>query len=100
MPALAQTSSVSPPGARNPDCANPLCALRKWMSEEGLWLSRKQRRRFHQPQVRRDHFGELFQIDGSEHDWFEDRGPSCTLIVFIDGLRFVPSESVLADFLV
>jgi hypothetical protein len=44
--------------------------LRKWMSEEGLWLSRKQRRQFHQPRVRRDHFGELVQIDGSEHRWF------------------------------
>lgn len=79
--------------------------LRKWMSEEGLWLSRKQRRRFHQPRVRREHFGELVQIDGSEHRWFEDRGPRCTLIVFIDdatsrlvALRFVPSESAFAYF--
>ncbi len=79
--------------------------LRKWMSEEGLWLSRKQRRQFHQPRIRRDHFGELVQIDGSEHHWFEDRGPRCTLIVFIDdatgclvGLRFVPSESAFAYF--
>ena len=79
--------------------------LRKWMSEEGLWLSRKQRRQFHQPRLRRDHFGELVQIDGSEHRWFEDRGPRCTLIVFIDdatgrlvGLRFVPSESAFAYF--
>ncbi len=79
--------------------------LSKWMSEEGLWLSRKQRRHFHQPRVRRDHFGELVQIDGSEHHWFEDRGPRCTLIVFIDdaasrlvGLRFVLSESAFAYF--
>lgn len=79
--------------------------LRKWMSEEGLWLSRKQRRQFHQPRVRREHFGELVQIDGSEHRWFEDRGPRCTLIVFIDdatgrlvALRFVPSESAFAYF--
>ena len=79
--------------------------LRKWMSEEGLWLSRKQRRQFHQPRVRRDHFGELVQIDGSEHRWFEDRGPRCTLIVFIDdatsrlvALRLVPSESAFAYF--
>jgi hypothetical protein len=47
----------------------------------------------------------LVQIDGSEHRWFEDRGPRCTLIVFIDdatsrlvALRFVPSESALAYF--
>lgn len=54
------------------------------MSEEGLWLSRKQRRQFHQPRIRREHFGELVQINGSEHRWFEDRGPRYTLIVFID----------------
>ena len=39
--------------------------LRKWMCEDGLWLSRKQRRQLHQPRLRRDHFGELVQIDGS-----------------------------------
>ena len=49
--------------------------------------------------VRRPRFGELFQIDGSPHDWFEGRGPRCTLIVFIDdatgrltALRFAPTE--------
>src|SRR5277367_285185 len=74
--------------------------LRKWMIEEGLWLSRKQRRSFHQPRLRRESYGELIQIDGSEHRWFEDRGAPCTLLVFIDDatsrlmrLRFVPSES-------
>jgi hypothetical protein len=33
---------------------------------------------------RRPRFGELIQIDGSAHAWFEDRGPRCTLILFID----------------
>jgi hypothetical protein len=46
---------------------------RKWMIEAGLWLSRKQRRRFHQPCLRREPLAELVQIDGSEHRWFEDR---------------------------
>ena len=41
--------------------------LRKWMIDAGLWLSRKQRRRFHQPRLRRNSLGELIQIDGSEH---------------------------------
>jgi transposase len=36
--------------------------LRKWMVESGLWLSRKQRRNFHQPRLRREHYGELIQI--------------------------------------
>ena len=70
------------------------------MVADGLWLSRKQRRTFHQPRLRRESYGELVQIDGSEHRWFEHRGEPCTLLVFIDDatsrlmqLRFVPSES-------
>lgn len=79
--------------------------LRGWMVAEGLWLSRKQRRRFHQLRLRRECLGELVQIDGSEHRWFEDRADPCTLLVFIDDasgrlmqLRFVPSESAFAYF--
>ena len=48
--------------------------LRTWMIEDGLWLSRKQRKSFHQPRLRREFYGELIQIDGSDHRWFEDRG--------------------------
>jgi hypothetical protein len=47
----------------------------------------------------------LIQIDGCEHRWFEDRGPPCTLLVFVDdatsrlmALGFVPSESTFAYF--
>lgn len=79
--------------------------LRKWMQDAGIWLSRKQRRRFHQPRLRRECLGELIQIDGSDHRWFEDRGPACTLLVFIDDatstlmqLRFVTSESTFSYF--
>jgi len=79
--------------------------LRKWMAEDGIWLSRKQRRQFHQPRLRRECIGELIQIDGSDHRWFEDRGPPCTLLVFIDDatstlmeLRFVKSESTFSYF--
>ncbi len=75
--------------------------LRCWMIEDGLWVTRKQRdRRVHQPRYRRDCFGELVQIDGSEHHWFEDRDPKCTVLVYIDDatsrlshLRFAKSES-------
>ena len=70
-----------------------------------MWLSRKQRRTFHQPRLRRECFGELIQIDGSEHRWFEDRGDPCTLLVFIDDatstlmeMRFVTSESTFSYF--
>ena len=79
--------------------------LRQWMAEAGLWLSRKQRRTFHQPRLRREAYGELVQIDGSEHRWFEDRGDPCSLLVFIDDatgklmqLRFVRSESAFSYF--
>jgi IS30 family transposase len=58
--------------------------LRKWMVEDGLWLSRKQRRSFHQRRLRRESYGELIQIDGSDHRWFEERGAACSLLVFID----------------
>ena len=55
--------------------------LRKWMVETGLWQSRRQRRTFHQPRLRRESYGELVQIDGSQHRWFEGRGEACTLLV-------------------
>src|SRR5215213_3607666 len=75
--------------------------LRKGMVAEGLWADRKTRARpVHQPRGRRDCLGELVQIDGSRHWWFEDRGPPCTLLVFIDDatsrlmhLQFVLSET-------
>ena len=79
--------------------------VRNWMVDAGLWLSRKQRRTFHQPRLRREAYGELVQIDGSEHRWFEDRGPACSLLVFVDDatgrlmqLRFVRSESAFTYF--
>jgi hypothetical protein len=79
--------------------------LRGWMIDAGLWLSHRQRRRFHQPRRRREALGELVQIDGSEHRWFEDRADPCTLLVFVDDatgrlmqLRFVPSESAFTYF--
>jgi hypothetical protein len=67
----------------------------------GLWRPKTRRaRRVFQLRQRRPRFGELIQIDGSPHDWFEGRAPRCTLIVFIDdatgqltALRFAPVES-------
>ena len=46
-------------------------SLRQWMRATGLWHSRAQRRRIHQPRLCRQAFGELIQIDGSDHRWFE-----------------------------
>src|SRR5450755_4522267 len=67
----------------------------------GLWRPKTRRaKRVFQLRARRPRFGELIQIDGSPHEWFEGRGPRCTLIVFIDdatsrltALRFAPVES-------
>jgi transposase len=79
--------------------------VRHWMKDAGLWLTRVQRKRFHRPRLRRERFGELIQIDGSDHRWFEHRGPPCTLLVFIDDatsrimeMQFVPSESTASYF--
>src|ERR1700740_2546299 len=80
--------------------------LRQWMSGAGLWVRRKDRlKRVHQPRTRRDCLGELVQIDGSEHWWFEDRGPQCTLLVYVDDatsrlmhLKFVETESTFDYF--
>jgi len=75
--------------------------LRLWMTERGLWKpkSRKEKK-VHQSRERRPRFGELIQIDGSPHDWFEGRREPCTLLVFIDDatgefmqLRFEESET-------
>ena len=53
----------------------PVNTLSRWMSDAGLWSGvRKNRSRQHRRRERRDHFGELVQLDGSFHDWFEGRG--------------------------
>ncbi|MBH2846256.1 ISNCY family transposase [Serratia marcescens] len=80
--------------------------VRKLMTRDGLWIPRKLRApRVHQPRPRRACTGELIQIDGSEHRWFEDRGPACTLLVYVDDatsqlmqLLFVSSESTFTYF--
>lgn len=74
--------------------------LRQWMIDAGLWRVAKQRGKPHPPRERRPRLGELVQIDGSPHDWFEGRGPRCTLIAFIDDATsrvmaacFTPAET-------
>ena len=49
--------------------------LRRWMLAEGLWRRRRKRKPYRQRRERRRHFGELVQMDGSFHDWLEERGP-------------------------
>lgn len=80
--------------------------LRQWMDEWGLWKAKPRKvLKLQQGRVRRPCFGELIQIDGSHHDWFEGRGEKCCLLVFIDdatsrivGLRFEEAETTAGYF--
>ena len=64
--------------------AVPVSTLRRWMKGEGLWTrKRKWHHRFRRRE-RRAHLGELVQLDGSFHDWLEDRGPGGCLMTMTD----------------
>ena len=102
------------------DDFGPTLAAEKLAERDGIEVSRetvramqvklglhkpktRKAKRVHALRERRPRFGELIQIDGSPHDWFEGRGPRCTLIVFIDdatgaltGLHFAPAETTRA----
>jgi transposase len=58
--------------------------LRRWMLAEGLWSRRRKRKKHCQRRERKAHFGELVQLDGSFHDWFEGRGPRGCLMNMVD----------------
>ena len=78
-------------------------STRQIMISAGLWKPRKGSGIcIHPMRERRARLGEMIQIDGSPHDWFEGRGEYCTLLVFIDDatgklmqLRFMPTETTL-----
>jgi transposase len=80
--------------------------VRGWLSEAGIWLPRAARTlHVHQPRHRRQCLGELVQIDGCDHEWFEARADRCTALVYVDDatgrlmeLRFVVSESAFDYF--
>src|ERR1041384_5894616 len=80
--------------------------VRQLLIGEGLWKAKCVRRPvIHQLRERRARLGELVQIDGSPHDWFEGRAPKCTLLVFVDDatsrlmyLQFVDAETTFNYF--
>jgi transposase len=80
--------------------------LRQLMVGWGLWEAKRQKQAQTHPQRdRRECFGELIQIDGSPHPWFEERGPKCCLLVAIDdatsqlcSLHFEPTETTAGYF--
>jgi transposase len=75
-------------------------SVRRLMIKEGLWKVKERKNfTFHQRRNQRPREGELLQIDGSPHYWFEERGPKCCLINMVDDatskimeMRFVPEE--------
>src|SRR5882762_3532975 len=58
--------------------------LRRWMLTEGLWSRERKRRRHRLRRERKEHFGEMVQMDGSFHAWLEERGPRGSLIDLVD----------------
>lgn len=58
--------------------------LRNWLIETGDWEKLRKSRKHRQWRPRKHYFGEMIQIDGSHHDWFEGRGPECVLMGYID----------------
>lgn len=87
-------------------CTFGVDTLRKEMITINIWHPKKRKTLvIHQMRDRRSCFGELVQLDGSPHAWFEGRGHSCTLLVFIDDAtgkvpwgQFVESETTAAYF--
>ena len=80
--------------------------VRQLMIREGIWKAKKARKLVvHQMRERRACLGELVQLDGSPHKWFEERGPACTLLVYVDDatsrlmeLYFTPGETTFSYF--
>lgn len=58
--------------------------LRLWLIDAGEWQKKRKSRTHRQWRPRKEHCGEMLQMDGSVHDWFEGRGPKCVLMAYID----------------
>lgn len=76
--------------------------LRGWLVDAGLWRVRRDRRRAYRRRERRERFGELVQLDGSDHRWFGEGRPRRTLMVMTDDAtswtwaRFFEAETTAA----
>jgi len=58
--------------------------LRRWRKEAGLWQRQRRRKPYRQRREAKEHFGELVQLDGSFHEWLEERGPRGCLMHMVD----------------
>jgi transposase len=80
----------------------PVQTLRRWLIEEGLWQVTRSRSAHRRWRARKECLGEMVQMDGSHHDWFEGRRPWAVLMVMIDDAtnrsyaRFFEAETTAA----
>lgn len=78
--------------------------LRRWLVQAGLWQRKRERKQHRRRRERKAFFGELIQMDGSHHDWFEGRRAWAVLMVMIDDAtgriyaRFFEEETLEAAF--
>lgn len=76
--------------------------LRRWLISAGLWQVRKKGSKHRRWRARKEHVGEMVQMDGSYHDWFEGRRAWAVLMVMIDDAtnrtyaRFFEGETTVA----
>jgi transposase len=76
--------------------------VRQWLMGDGQWTRKRKRMQHRDRRERKEKFGELVQMDGSEHDWFEGRGPKCCLMNMVDDAqgttyaRSFPQETIEA----
>lgn len=82
----------------------PVQTLRRWLLAEGLWSRTRRTKAHRRRRARRECFGELVQMDGSHHDWFEGRRAWAVLMVMIDDAtgridaQFFEEETLTAAF--
>jgi transposase len=78
--------------------------LRRWLVAQGLWQSRRRRQQHRQWRERKACLGQMVQLDGSHHDWFEGRRAKAVLMVMVDnatnetGAQFFEEETTRASF--
>ena len=80
--------------------------LRRWLVEAGFWAVGRKRQKHRAWRERKECFGQMVQLDGSHHDWFEGRGAKAVLMVMIDDAtnlttaRFAAEETTEASYAV
>ena len=78
--------------------------LRRWLLKEALWVSGRKRKQHRSRRERKECFGQMVQLDGSHHDWFEGRREKAVLMVMIDDAtnhvvaRFYEGETTEASY--